>query len=216
VLEHIWQPAEFLQNLRETICDHEVPLYFEVPNVSWIFERAAFWDIFYEHCNYFSADSIERLFAAAGFGIKVIEESFAGQYLSVEVFSDKARRATMSGSSRPTTAAGFTENFGQRQRQLQAMIDSACGEGKSVAIWGAAAKGSTFLNSMQPSSAPVKFVIDINPKKQGCYIAGTGHRIVGPHHLQNDPVDIIFLMNPNYLDEVRSLLADAHCQLICI
>ena len=47
---------------------------------------------------------------------------------------------------------------------------------------------------------------DVNPRKQGCYLPGTGHVIVAPQALPQFDVAAAILMNPNYREEVRSLL----------
>jgi len=231
VLEHIAFPLPFLETLRQAIGNQHVPVYFEVPNVSWIFENVAFWDIFYEHCNYFSAQSIERLFRQAGFDVCKIQESFAGQYLSVEAVPSIAvdgmaqqAHPQQQEHSRPQplrqpetlNAAQFRSKCAGRQQTLKEEIERASADGQTVAVWGAAAKGSTFLNLMDSSRQQVQFVVDINIKKQGCFIAGTGHKIVAPNHLLSQPAQTILLMNPNYHDEVKALLQSlgAHSRLV--
>ena len=48
----------------------------------------------------------------------------------------------------------------------------------------------------------IDYMVDINPAKQGKFAAGTGHEIVGPDHLRNEPPDVVLVMNPVYLDEI--------------
>ncbi|MBI2812017.1 MAG: methyltransferase domain-containing protein [Candidatus Melainabacteria bacterium] len=141
VLEHIAQPLDFVRMIRDAVPSGQFPhLYFEVPAFDWIAEKLAFWDIFYEHCNYFTAASRQR------------------------------------------------------------------GANKSIAVWGAAAKGSTFLNQLALTTDVISNVIDINPRKQGNYIAGTGQLICAPEFLQTNERDVIYVMNPNYEDEIRQQL----------
>jgi SAM-dependent methyltransferase len=232
VLEHIQAPHAFLAMLRQAIGHRSVPIYLEVPNVSWIFKNEAFWDIFYEHCNYFSAQSIGTLLRKAGFEIRVIRESFADQYLSIEAYTkedaqpqgtesicpSKVRQPETPNEAEHKTAADFQKSCISRRQRLIDEIGAASGNGQTIAVWGAAAKGSTFLNLMNISRQQVQFVVDINPKKQGCFIAGTGHQIVAPDHLLSQPAQTILLMNPNYHDEVTALLQSlgAHSQLVCV
>ena len=61
----------------------------------------------------------------------------------------------------------------------------------SFAVWGAGAKGSTFLNLLDTERKAVKYVIDINPAKQNKFIAGTGHPIYSPEILLQQPVENI-------------------------
>jgi hypothetical protein len=75
-----------------------------------------------------------------------------------------------------------------------------------VAVWGAGAKGVTFANLVDPDREMVTCLVDMNPAKQGAYVAGTGHPIVGPAALAGLGVTYALLLNPNYELEVQSLL----------
>lgn len=55
-------------------------------------------------------------------------------------------------------------------------------KGSRIVLWGAGAKGVTFLNT-QKAGRQIEYVVDINPRKQGMYVAGTGQRIVAPEFL---------------------------------
>ncbi len=89
---------------------------------------------------------------------------------------------------------------GQRLREL-----SASGP---VAIWGAGAKGVTFLNLLDPECTLVDAAVDINPRKQNRFIAGTGHPIVEPRELRKREVKNVVVMNPNYVAEVTRLMSE--------
>jgi hypothetical protein len=74
--------------------------------------------------------------------------------------------------------------------------------GRRVAAWGAGSKGVTFLNTF-PGHSPVEYIVDLNPRKHGKYVAGTGQQIVPPAFLQDYRPDAILIMNPLYQDEIR-------------
>jgi threonine dehydrogenase-like Zn-dependent dehydrogenase len=76
-----------------------------------------------------------------------------------------------------------------------------------VAVWGAGAKGVTFLNLLDADGSVIDVAIDINPKKQEKFIAGTGHAIVGPRAVMGRGIVSVIVMNPNYAGEIRQLLS---------
>jgi hypothetical protein len=76
-----------------------------------------------------------------------------------------------------------------------------------VAIWGAGAKGVTFAGLVDPEAELIDCVVDLNPRKQGCFIPGTGHPIVGPDELASRGVSTAVLMNPNYRRENEAILS---------
>jgi hypothetical protein len=68
-------------------------------------------------------------------------------------------------------------------------------------LWGGASKGVIFTIFMQRAGAQVDFVVDINPAKQGKYLAAIGLRVFSPEEVlsQIEPGANIFVMNGNYL-----------------
>ena len=75
--------------------------------------------------------------------------------------------------------------------------------GKRVALWGAGSKGVTFLNSV-PGASRIDTVIDINVRKQGKFVPGTGQRVSSPEIIAAERLDQIIIMNPNYVEEIRA------------
>ena len=86
------------------------------------------------------------------------------------------------------------------------------GNGRRPAVWGGASKGVIFSIYMQRAGVPIAEVIDINPAKQGRYLPVTGLRVSSPATAVGrlSPGDTVFVMNSNYLDEIRALSGDAY------
>jgi hypothetical protein len=63
----------------------------------------------------------------------------------------------------------------------------------------------TFLNTLRPEKG-VEHMVDINPRKQGMYVAGTGQKIVGPEFLRSYQPDTVIIMNPIYREEIQGQL----------
>ena len=77
------------------------------------------------------------------------------------------------------------------------------GRGQRVVVWGAGSKGVTFLNTLNNLS--IEYVVDINPRKQGMYLPGTGQMIVPPAFLRDYQPAVIIVMNPIYKSAIRQL-----------
>jgi len=60
-----------------------------------------------------------------------------------------------------------------------------------------------FLNTVAGGSQ-VAQVVDVNPRKQGLFSPGTGHRVEAPEVLAEDPPDVVIVMNEGYLEEIRA------------
>jgi hypothetical protein len=84
-LEHIGPVGEFMQLVRRTIGDRvDVSVFFELPDMERILREGAFWDIYYEHCTYFTAGSLARLFRATGFEVTALSKEYDDQYLLID------------------------------------------------------------------------------------------------------------------------------------
>ncbi len=61
-LEHIGQTNQFLASVRAVANRKNSVIFFQVPDVERILKEGAFWDVYYEHCSYFSATSLKQVF----------------------------------------------------------------------------------------------------------------------------------------------------------
>jgi hypothetical protein len=203
-IEHIPDVAAFAQTVRRATADG-TPVFFETPTVLWILENIAFWDIAYEHCSFFTPGSIARLFAATGFDVTRVTPAFGGQYLWLEAVAGQGSIAPGLVLDTADDVMRGTDHFSRHYAEKQAGIRAVIKQGFRPAIWGAGSKGVNLVNLLKLSTDVIPFVVDINPRKQGKYIAGMGQQIVAPDFLKRYSPDTILVMNPNYMDEIGAL-----------
>ena len=82
-LEHIGPTYRFLRSVRSVANRRDSLIFFQVPDVERILKEGAFWDVYYEHCSYFSATSLADLFIRTGFAVKNIWTGYGDQYLMI-------------------------------------------------------------------------------------------------------------------------------------
>ena len=202
VLEHVQDPFAFLGGLRESNGGKGL-IYIEVPCLDWIAQHHAWFDIFYEHVNYFRLADFSRMFA------NVIESGriFQGQYLYVVADLASLRPPRCGPSDAFELPAGFMAAIDDSRALLQRRRNA--GAGSAAAVWGGASKGVIFSLFMNRAGAGLDTVIDINPAKQGKYLAATGIRVSSPEDAVPrlpDGADV-FVMNSNYLTEIQEATA---------
>lgn len=214
VIEHVQDPLRILNLIRQA-CEISFPhvkIFFETPSTAWILKNRVIWDFFYEHCSYFTAESLKAAFEISGFKVNKISNVFGGQYLwlNAEIAHQKP---VQKNKSKILNIKKLTNQFGVSEKRLlknyRYGIKKLAKEG-NVALWGAGAKGVTLANLIDADSKLINSVVDLNPKKQGCYIPGTGHSIIDYRQLSKRGVKNVILMNPNYRSENRMLLRKAH------
>ncbi|MBD5781191.1 methyltransferase domain-containing protein [Pelagicoccus sp. NFK12] len=210
VLEHIKNPFDFLASVRKTVGGNtDTIVYFEVPNVRLILERLSVWDIIYEHCNYFSRESLVNLFGSAGFEVLRIEETYEKQFLSIDCRLSSEGASSQATPEPLNDLSGLVDRFSTEMKERigswHARLEEFEKAGKKVAIWGAGAKTVGFVNMLQIGDR-IPIAVDINPHKQGLHLAGMGQKIVSPVQLQSEKPDVVIVMNPIYSGEIKSQL----------
>lgn len=205
-LEHIAPVAEFVGLVRRAIGDRlDTVVLFELPDVERILDEVAFWDVYYEHCSYFAAGSLARLFERSGFEIIDLSLEYDDQYLILEARPVPAGRhprrwVTDDPDTLRQGLVTFESSYATTIEQWKGRLGRVAGRGGSSVIWGAGSKGVAFLTAVGDG---VYAAVDVNPIKHGTHMAGTGHRIVAPHDLPGIDPDLVVVMNPIYLDEIR-------------
>jgi SAM-dependent methyltransferase len=210
-LEHIAPTRDFMEIIRATIGDRrDVVVAFDLPDVLRVLKEGAFWDIYYEHCSYFSAGSLARLFRAARLNVTDLERDYDDQYLVI-------------GSrpvSEPTPAAlpleadlgeiadlvsRFPATVSAQIEKWRRCILDIVSRNKRVVLWGSGSKGVAFLTTLG-IGGEVEYVVDINPYRQGKFMPGTAHPIVSPQFLVDFQPHYVIIMNAIYTDEIGNNL----------
>jgi hypothetical protein len=84
-LEHIQDVAYFVEVVRRAIGSQPgTTVFFQVPDVERVLDEVAFWDIYYEHCSYFSMGSLARLFRSHHYEVRDLWRDYGDQYLMID------------------------------------------------------------------------------------------------------------------------------------
>jgi SAM-dependent methyltransferase len=205
VVEHLPDPVGFLRSVREASA-HATPVYYEVPNAEHVFSADGMWDLIYQHVGYFSAPTLDLALRRSGYGVTDLRSVFHGQFLAVEGVPDAAAAQLPDADAVARVCAavdGFAAQFRERLDGWRQRLGAA--ERGSVVLWGAGAKGVAFLNLLNADGA-IHRVIDINPRKSGRFVPGTGHVVDPPDVLRAGGPATVLILNPAYEDEIRTEL----------
>ncbi|MEX2218544.1 MAG: class I SAM-dependent methyltransferase [Phycisphaerales bacterium] len=209
-LEHIAPTLEFMRMVRASIGDRpETLVVFELPDVVRVLREGAFWDVYHEHCTYFSPGSLARVFRLAGFDVTDLWEEYDGQYLLIAARPAPAGRPGSGGplpleeppaQLRPA-AVGFGPRVAAVVDRWRAWLAEGARKKKRTVVWGSGSKGVSFLMTVKAHDA-VDCVVDVNPHKRGRFMPGSGHEIVGPQDLRDRAPERVVVMNPIYIPEI--------------
>jgi SAM-dependent methyltransferase len=205
-LEHIAAPAALLSPLPNAVKGNpDAIVFFQVPESMRIFQTCAFEDIYYEHCSYFTAGSLRRLFQRYGFAPLRMTTEYAGQYLTIEATAaagplNRDDTDDLRELSRCTET--FRERYQGKVSRWRSRIQESAEKGEGVVLWGSGSKAVSFLAGLN-GDREIRFVVDINPHKHGHFMPGTGQEIVPPAALREIRPGLVIVMNSVYVPEIQ-------------
>ena len=219
VMAHVPDINSFVAGIR-TVLKPDGVFVMETPYVKDLIEKLEFDTIYHEHLFYYSLTALEQLFRRNGL-CAVDVERIPIHGGSLRVTAGHAARQTQRSSVRTLleeeAAGGVATNrpycdFGDRvrvlQRQLRELLETFKTQQKRVAAYGAAAKGSTLLNSLSIDPTLLEFVVDRSTHKQGRHIPGLHLPIHPPDHLLEAMPDYVLLLTWNFADEILEQQAE--------
>jgi SAM-dependent methyltransferase len=186
----------------------------EFPYAGELVEKTEFDTIYHEHVFYFTLTPLRTLFQRHGLEVCHVEAlsihggslrlfaSHQGVYPVRASVTDLGEQEARQGM----LAWPFYANFKQRVEDLKSslcsLLKSQKSNGKSVAAYGASAKGSTLLNYMGLGAETIDFVVDRSTYKQGRLTPGTHLLILPPEHLLSRRPDFTLLLTWNFANEI--------------
>ena len=104
----------------------------------------------------------------------------------------------------PLSYQGFSKGVFELKDELTSLLHKLGNDGKRVAAYGAAAKGTMLLNVFDIGRELVEFVVDRSPYKQGLYVPGTGQPILAPSALLAEKPDYLLVLAWNFAEEIMA------------
>jgi SAM-dependent methyltransferase len=193
---------------------------FEFPHLLRLITETQFDTIYHEHFSYLSLTAVQSIFTANGLTLFDVEEhpthggslrvfaqrSDSGHHRQDQRVRDLLHLEAQAGMTTATYYAGFQARTDRVKNTFLLFLLDAKRQGRTVAGYGAAAKGNTLLNyaGIRPDLLP--FVVDRNPAKQGKYLPGSRIPIVNERHLIDTRPDYVVILPWNLKTEVMRQL----------
>lgn len=220
VLAHVPDINDFVAGFAVLLKEHGVAT-FEFPHLLRLLAETQFDTIYHEHFSYLSLTAVKRIFRTNGLEVFRVDElpTHGGSLRVFAQRSESGKRAIEASVGAVLTqeaASGMLQaehyrNFQTRtdriKHQLMLFLLDAQREGKTVAAYGAAAKGNTLLNYAGIRPDLVAFVADRNPAKQGKHMPGSRIPIVDENALKAARPDYILILPWNLRAELTQQLA---------
>ncbi|MCW3997880.1 MAG: class I SAM-dependent methyltransferase, partial [Candidatus Bathyarchaeota archaeon] len=211
-LEHIYHTIEFVKTVRESIgSNYKTISFFEVPDFTRILKEVAFWDIYYEHCSYFTLGSLAWLFRFCNFEVEYLSKDYFDQYLLIDLkpinqLSEKILPLEESINTTSKNVLEFSVNSRKKIENWKDILYQIKEEKKKAVIWGSGSKCVGFMTTLNITDE-ICYIIDINLLRHGKFVPGAGIQIMPPEFLKTYKPDVVIIMNPVYLEEIKAYLS---------
>jgi SAM-dependent methyltransferase len=213
VFAHAPDTNDFVAGLK-TLLKPDGRIALEFPYGADFIEHSEFDTIYHEHVFYFTLTALKPLFERHGLTIFRVQRLnihggslrlFAG-HTGAHAVEKSATDLLAEETHKGVNALAYYEGFGNQVRAIKddlvALLAKLKKEGKSIAAYGASAKGSTLLNYYGVGADTLDFVADRSTYKQGRLTPGTHIPIVPPEELLKRKPDYTLLLTWNFADEI--------------
>jgi SAM-dependent methyltransferase len=189
----------------------------EFPHLMRLIEHTQFDTVYHEHFSYLSLATASRIFNEAGLRIWHVEElpTHGGSLRLYGCHKEDSRAETDAvarllqqekefGLQDLGTYLAFQERADRVKDEFLSFLIGEKAKGRTVAAYGAAAKGNTLLNYAGVKRDLLAFVADAAASKQGKFLPGSHIPIVAPEAINEHRPDILFILPWNIAPEITA------------
>jgi SAM-dependent methyltransferase len=220
VLAHVPDINDFVGGLRTALKPGGL-VNMEFPHLFRLVESVQFDTVYHEHFSYLSLSTVRRIFSAQGLRVFDVEElPTHGGSLRIharrqddpkardtERLNAVLRMEQAAGMLTPGYYLGFQERVERIKAELLGFLAEQTLARKTVAAYGAAAKGNTLLNFCGVKAGQVAFVCDASPHKQGLFLPGSRIPVLHPDAIATERPDFVLILPWNIKDEIMTQLS---------
>jgi SAM-dependent methyltransferase len=211
VLAHVADLNGLVEGIAILLAPHGLAVL-EMPYIADLLAHREFDTIYHQHLCYFGVRALDQLFRRHGLVLNDVRRLpihggslrlYVGHREDAQPAVEEllaAERAA--GLDRPEPYLAFAARVQELRTRLCALIDRLKAEGRRLAAYGAAAKGTTLLSYCGLDRTVIDYVVDRNPFKQGRYMPGSRLPILAPERLLEDRPDCTLLLPWNFAEEI--------------
>lgn len=218
VLAHVPDISDFVKALKIVLATEGV-VTMEFPHLLQLVSNNQFDTIYHEHYSYLSLYTVHKIFDSCGLKIIDVKEFdthggslriYATHSESNKLPSNEVNRVLENEIKAGINTLSFYEGFQNKAEELKfqllEFLLKCKRDNKSVAAYGAAAKGNTLLNFCGIKPDLISFIVDANPFKQGKYLPGSHIPVVNEEMIKKEKPDFIIIFPWNLKNELFSQL----------
>lgn len=218
--DHLYEPAPFLDTVREVLDPERGVLVLEVHDLSDIYAKRETALFGHEHATYLHYGSMKRLMERHG--LRIVDFNFipkemcrgSSMLIAATPMGSEVVAAQDLGRFEDrklddlSTFMSFQASVSRSFENLRRYIELGRLAGRRYAGYGGWGRGVTTLAMAKLTDRHLEFVVDGNRNLEGCFTPATGLRITGPSSVSRDVVDEVIVFNYAYMSEIKAGLSE--------
>lgn len=214
VFAHVDDIADIVKGVKHVLKPKGV-FILEVPYLVDFLKQNIFDTVYHEHLSYFSVAALQHFFALQGLAVIDVEKvDTHGGSIRVYVARGSAKHSVQPSVKEfvakeeklklksPKVFAAYEKRIQQNKLALLQLLFDLKRAGKTIAGYGAPAKGNTLLNVFGIGPELLEYIVDDSPLKQGKFSPGKRIPVVSSAHLEKHPPDYILIIAWNFAPSI--------------
>ena len=218
VLAHVPDIVDFVAGMKMILKENGV-ITMEFPHLMQLVDNNQFDTIYHEHFSYLSLFTVKQIFESQGLELFDIDEIpthggsiriYAKHKNDPMEISPNVNLLLVKENQKGMTGSAYYSNFNEKALKVKLHLLNFLIKqkelNKTVAAYGAAAKGNTMLNYCGVKNDLIKYVVDANPHKQNKFLPASHIPVVNEDFLKNDKPDYVIILPWNLKEEISEQL----------
>lgn len=200
VIDLVKLPNNLLSNLEKILRPGAYGLI-DVPSWTKTLLDRRYYSILPDRIGYYTAQTLTEILERNKFHVLEVFHGAEDEYVGAYVYYEGSNEGLLNM---------FKDEFIEFKETFLRLIEGYKNKGKTIAAWGAGAKGVTVFSFTGMDSQIINYVIDKDQNRWGCYMSGSLLKIVAPDFLLCNPVDVIIITAAMFYREITNDLLNKY------